>query len=130
MQGDPSITRQRIPDNKLMSTAKHYVAYSTPSAGINLGPNNLGPRDLRDLHLYPFKKAIQEANIYAVMPAYNEVNGIPLHSNKYLMKDILRNELGFKCYVFSDYEAIAMLNYFHKVTEDKAATAVAAVEAR
>jgi len=105
------------------------VAYSSPIAGINLGPNNLGPRDLRDLHLYPFKKAIQEANIYAVMPAYNEVNGIPLHSNKYLMKDILRNELGFEGYVFSDYEAIAMLNYFHKVTEDKQATAISALEA-
>ena len=129
MQGDPSITKTKIPDNKLMCTAKHYVAYSSPIAGINLGPNNLGPRDLRDLHLYPFKKVIQEANIYAVMPAYNEVNGIPLHSNTYLMKDILRKELGFKGYVFSDYEAIAMLNYFHKVTEDKAATAISALEA-
>ncbi len=129
MQGDPSITMTHIPDNKLMCTAKHYVAYSTPIAGINLGPNNLGPRDLRDLHLYPFKKVIQEANIYSVMPAYNEVNGIPMHSNKYLMKDVLRNELGFNGYVFSDYEAIAMLNYFHKVTEDKAATAISALEA-
>ncbi len=129
MQGDPSITKKRIPENKLICTAKHYVAYSTPIAGINLGPNNLGPRDLRDLHLYPFKKAIQEANIYAVMPAYNEVNGIPLHANKYLMKDILRNELGFEGYVFSDYEAIAMLNYFHKITEDKQATAISALEA-
>ncbi|NNE98367.1 MAG: glycosyl hydrolase [Pyrinomonadaceae bacterium] len=129
MQGDPLITKTKIPENKLMCTAKHFVAYSSPFAGINLGPNNLGPRDLRDLHIYPFKKAIQEANIYAIMPAYNEVNGIPLHSNMYLMKDILRGELGFKGYVFSDYEAIAMLNYFHKVTEDKAATAIAAIEA-
>ena len=129
MQGDPSITKTRIPDEKLMCTAKHFVAYSSPIAGINLGPNIVGPRDLRDLHLYPFKKAIQEANIYAVMPAYNEVNGIPLHSNKYLMKDVLRDELGFKGYVFSDYEAIAMLNYFQKVTEDKATTAIAVLNA-
>ncbi len=129
MQGDPSVTKKMLLENKLICTAKHYVAYSTPIAGINLGPNNLGPRDFRDLHLYPFKKAIKEANIYAVMPAYNEVNGIPLHSNKYLMKDILRNELGFEGYVFSDYEAIAMLNYFHKVTEDRAATAISALEA-
>ena len=129
MQGDPALTRISIPEEKLMCTAKHFVAYSTPIAGINLGPNNLGPRDLRDLHVYPFKKVIQEANIYAVMPAYNEVNGIPLHSNTYLMKDILRNELGFEGYVFSDYEAIAMLNYFHKVTKDKAATAISAIEA-
>ena len=129
MQGDPEITKNHIPDNKLMCTAKHYVAYSTPIAGINLGPNNLGPRDLRDLHLYPFKKVIEEANIYAVMPAYNEVNGIPVHSNEYLMKDILRKELGFKGYVFSDYEAIWMLEHFHKVTHDKAETAISSIQA-
>ncbi len=129
MQGDPDVTKNRIPDNKLMCTAKHFVAYSTPIAGINLGPNNLGPRDLRDLHIYPFKKVIQEANIYAVMPAYNEVNGIPLHSDEYLMKDILRNELGFKGFVFSDYEAIWMLEHFHKVTHNKAETAIQSIRA-
>ncbi|KAA5821861.1 glycosyl hydrolase [Algibacter amylolyticus] len=129
MQGDPEVTKTHIPDGKLMCTAKHYVAYSTPIAGINLGPNNIGPRELRDLHLYPFQKVIQEANIYSLMPAYNEVNGIPMHSNTYLMKDVLRNELGFTGYVFSDYEAVAMLNYFHKITEDAAATAISAIEA-
>ena len=129
MQGDPDITKSRIPDNKLMCTAKHFVAYSTPIAGINLGPNNVGPRDLRDLHIYPFKKVIQEANIYSVMPAYNEVNGIPLHSNEYLMKDVLRGELGFKGYVFSDYEAIWMLEHFHKVTHDKGETAIQTIKA-
>tara|TARA_R110002049_G_scaffold45476_5_gene132675 strand:- start:743 stop:3097 length:2355 start_codon:yes stop_codon:yes gene_type:complete len=129
MQGDPELTKTHIPEGKLMSTAKHYVAYSVPFAGINLGPNNLGPRELRDLHLYPFKKVIQEANIYSVMPAYNEVNGIPMHANTYLMKDVLRKELGFNGYVFSDYEAIAMLNYFHKVTKDAADTAIMALEA-
>ncbi|PID89209.1 MAG: glycosyl hydrolase, partial [Bacteroidia bacterium] len=78
--------------------------------------------------MYPFKQAIQEANIYAVMPAYNDVNGIPMHSNKFLMKDVLRDELGFKGYVFSDYEAIAMLNYFQKVTKDASETAIVALE--
>lgn len=129
MQGDPSLTKTHIPDNKLICTAKHFVAYSAPIAGINLGPNNLGPRDLRSLHIYPFKKAIEEANIYAVMPAYNEVNGIPLHANEYLMKDVLRKELGFKGYVFSDYEGIAMVDYFHKLTHSKAETAIRALEA-
>ena len=129
MQGDPSITQEYIPENKLMCTAKHFVAYSTPIAGINLAPNNPGSRDLRSLHLYPFKKAIEEANIYSVMPAYNEVNGIPMHANEYLMRDILRKELNFKGYVFSDYEGIAMLNYFHKTTHDKSETAINAINA-
>lgn len=129
MQGDPTITKDSIQENKLMCTAKHFAAYSTPIAGINLAPVNVGPRDLRSLHLYPFKKAIEEANIYAVMPAYNEVNGIPLHANEYLMKDILRKELGFKGYVFSDYEAIWMSEHFHKITANKAETAISAINA-
>ncbi len=129
MQGTPSTTKQHLPDKKLICTAKHFVAYSTPIAGINLGPNNIGPRDLRDLHLYPFKKAIQEANVYSIMPAYNEVNGIPMHANEYLMKDILRKEYGFKGYVFSDYEAISMLNYFHKIARNNAETAIRTIKA-
>ncbi|HYX10300.1 MAG TPA: glycoside hydrolase family 3 N-terminal domain-containing protein [Bacteroidales bacterium] len=129
MQGEPSTTKKQLSDNKLICTAKHFVAYSTPIAGINLGPNNVGPRDLRDLHLYPFKQAIQEANIYCVMPAYNEVNGIPMHANEHLMKDVLRKEYGFKGYVFSDYGAISMLNYFHKVTQNNSETAISAIKA-
>ena len=127
MQGNPSITKDSIPDNKLICTAKHFVAYSTPIAGINLGPNNVGPRDLRSLHVYPFKKVIKDANIYSVMPAYNEVNGIPMHANEYLMKDILRKELGFKGYVFSDYGGIEMLLEFHKTAHDKMEAAVQAI---
>lgn len=129
MQGDPSTTKKQLSDHKLICTAKHFVAYSTPIAGINLGPNNVGPRDLRDLHLYPFKKVIQEANIYSLMPAYNEVNGIPMHANKHLMKDVLRKEYGFKGYVFSDYEAISMLNYFHKVAHNNAEAAIRTINA-
>lgn len=129
MQGDPLLTKDRLPDNKLICTAKHFAAYSTPAAGINLAPVNVGPRDLRSLHLYPFEKAIKEANIYAVMPAYNEVNGIPLHANEYLMKDVLREEYGFQGYVFSDYEAVWMLEHFHKITANKAETAIEALNA-
>ncbi len=129
MQGDPEITEKHIPEGKLMCTAKHFTAYSTPIAGINLAPVEVGERDLRSLHLYPFEKVIKEANIYSVMPGYNEVNGIPLHSNTYLMKDILRDTYNFKGYVFSDYEAIWMLEHFHKVTASKAETAIAALKA-
>ena len=63
MQGDPSITKDSIPENKLVCTAKHFVAYSTPLAGINLGPVIVGPRDLRGLHFYPFNKVVEEANV-------------------------------------------------------------------
>jgi beta-glucosidase len=129
MQGPPEITKDHIPEGHLMCTAKHFVAYSTPIAGINLGPNEVGERDLRSLHLYPFKKAVQEANIYSVMPSYNEVDGIPLHANAGLIRDILRKEYGFNGYIFSDYGAMHMLEFFHKVSHNKQETALLALHA-
>ena len=129
MQGPPEITKDHIPDNHLMCTAKHFVAYSTPIAGINIGPNEVGERSLRDLHLYPFKKVVQEANIYSVMPSYNEVNGIPLHAHAHYIQDILRKEYGFDGYIFSDYGAIQMLEFFHKVSDNKKETALQAIKA-
>ena len=129
MQGPPEITKDYIPEDHLMCTAKHFVAYSTPIAGINLGPNEVGERSLRDLHLYPFKKVVQEANIYSVMPSYNEVNGIPLHAHKHYIREILRKEYGFNGYIFSDYGAVHMLEFFHKVSDNKKETALQAIEA-
>ena len=90
MQGDPEITKGYLPENHLISTAKHYVGYCTPIAGVNIAPVEVGPRDFRDLHLYPFEKAVRVANVYSIMPAYNEVNGIPVHASEYLLRDVLR----------------------------------------
>ncbi len=129
LQGNPEITKDYIPEGHLIGTAKHYVAYSTPTAGINIAPVEVGPRDLRNLHLYPFEKAVREANVYSVMPSYNEVNGIPVHASEYLLRDILRKEYGFKGYVFADYGAVAMLQTFHNITFNKAETAILALMA-
>jgi len=63
------------------------------------------------------------------MPSYNEVDGIPLHANRYLIRDVLRKEYGFEGYVFSDYGAVAMLEHFHKVSENKAETALLSLNA-
>ena len=129
MQGDPEITKDYIPDKHLIGTAKHFVGYCTPIAGINIAPVEVGPRDFRDLHLYPFEKAVREANVYSIMPAYNEVNGIPVHASEYLLRDILRKEFGFKGYVFADYGAVARLHHSHKLTANKAETAILALKA-
>ena len=129
MQGDPEITKDYIPDNHLIATAKHYVGYCTPTAGINIAPVEVGPRDFRDLHLYPFEKAVRDANVLSIMPAYNEVNGIPVHANAYLLRNILRKEYGFKGYVFADYGAVSMLQNTHRITSNKAETAILALKA-
>ncbi|HAZ03785.1 MAG: hypothetical protein A2W90_17840 [Bacteroidetes bacterium GWF2_42_66] len=129
MQGDPEITKNHIPDNHIICTAKHFVAYSTPVAGLNMGPCEIGPRSLRSLHLYPFEKAVKEANIYSVMPTYNEIDGIPIIAHRCLLRDVLRGEYGFEGYTISDYEAVRMLETRHKVSGNKAETALLALKA-
>jgi len=129
MQGSPEVTRTHIPENHLMCTAKHFVAYSFPQSGINIAPAMIGERDLRSLHLPPFEAAVKRANIYSLMPGYHEVDGIPVHSDRWLLTDILRKEWNFNGYVFSDYGAIDMLGYFHHVSGSKKETAKMAISA-
>ena len=127
MQGDPEVTCETIPENHLMCTAKHLVAYSVPVAGINLGPASIGERELRSSHFVPFEAAVKDANIYSVMPGYHELDGIPVHASNFLLRDVLRDEWGFNGYVFSDYEAIWMLEHFHRVSGSREETALQAV---
>jgi beta-glucosidase len=129
MQGDTAITKKEIPNNHVICTAKHFVAYSIPQSGINLAPAVIGERDLRSLHLVPFEAAVKKANIYSIMAGYHEVDGIPVHCNKWLLTGILRNEWGFKGYIISDYGAINMLEYFHRVSGNKKETALKAITA-
>lgn len=129
MQGEPSETIDKIASGKLACTAKHFIAYSVPEAGINLAPALVGERNLRELHFYPFEAVVKEANIYSVMPGYHEVDGVPVHASSWLLNDILREEWGFNGYVFSDYGAIGMLNNFHRTSHDKAESAIQAITA-
>lgn len=129
MQGDPQLTRTHIPQYKLACTAKHFIAYSVPEAGINIAPVLVGERTLRELHFYPFEAVVKDANIYSLMPGYHEVDGVPVHASRWLLTDVLRKEWGFNGYVFSDYGAIGMLDNFHKTAHNKAESAIQAITA-
>lgn len=117
MQGDPAETRYQLSFDKVMCTAKHFAGYSVPVAGINVAPASMGIRELRSEFLPPFEKAVREANVYSVMPSYNEIDGIPAHSNKFLLSQVLRGEWEFPGYVFADYSAIWRLFALHKVAD-------------
>lgn len=129
MQGDPSETLIRIGQDKVMCTAKHFAAYSIPEAGINLAPASVGERQLRSMFFPPFKDAIQKANIYSIMPAYNEIDGVPAHASHFLLQTVLRQEWGFKGYVFSDYEGLQHLYTFHRIVANAEAAACAGLSA-
>lgn len=116
-------------ENGILCTAKHFAGYSQPIAGINLAPASLGEREMRSVHLVPFRMAVEQAHIAAVMPSYNEVDGIPAHANSWLLNDVLRHEWGFQGYTFSDYGSVGHLFNFHRVAGSKEEAAKIAVEA-
>lgn len=103
----------------VISSIKHYVAHGSPEGGVNLSPVNCGERQLRELYLKTFSAVIKEGGALAVMPAYSEYDGIPVHASHFLLTDILRKELGFGGITIADYGAITMLHSFHKVANDR-----------
>ncbi|HOP98417.1 MAG TPA: glycoside hydrolase family 3 N-terminal domain-containing protein [Verrucomicrobiota bacterium] len=105
-QGDGTFKDKK----RVIATLKHFVAHGQPESGMNCAPANVSMRVLRETFLYAFKEAIQKAGAISVMASYNEVDGVPSHANRWLLRDVLRKEWGFKGFVVSDYYAIWELN--------------------
>ncbi len=83
----------KIADGHVAATLKHLAGHGESEGGQNQGPANHSMRVLRDYHLPPFKMCIDYAKPASVMPSYNEVDGIPSHANKWLIKDLLRKRV-------------------------------------
>jgi beta-glucosidase len=99
----------------VMATAKHFAVHGQPESGTNVGPALYSERTIREYWLKPFEAAVKEAHVATVMPSYNEIDGIPNHSNKHLMLDILRGEWGFIGLITSDYFGPNELRTVHHI---------------
>lgn len=108
---------------------KHFGAHGCPQGGINLASVSCGERDLLGVYMSTFEYVIKTAQPWAVMSSYDSWNGIPNSASHFLLTELLRNQWGFKGFVYSDWGAIGMLNYFHHVANDRANAAVQALEA-
>jgi beta-glucosidase len=118
----------------VLATLKHFVGHGQPESGMNCAPANVSERVLRETFLYTFKEALREAEAVTIMASYNEVDGVPSHANKWLLKDVLRKEMAFKGFIVSDYYAIWELGYRpdthgHFVAKDKKESCALAVNA-
>jgi beta-glucosidase len=98
-----------IDEDHVAATLKHFVGHGEPEGGQNQGPANYSLRVLRDYHMSPFKMCIDRVKPLALMPSYNEIDGLPSHANKWLIKDLLRNEWGYEGMIVADYYAIDQL---------------------
>ncbi|MBZ4646874.1 MAG: beta-glucosidase [Petroclostridium sp.] len=113
----------------IMATGKHFVGYGNSEGGMNWAPAHIPKRELHEVFLLPFEAAVKEAKLASIMPAYHEMDGVPCHSSKELLTEILKNHWGFDGLVVSDYFAINMLYDYHRLKKDKALAAKTALEA-
>ena len=104
----------------VITAVKHFLGYGAPEGGFNWGWSSMGPRHVRDVIAAPFRAVINEAGAGAVMPSYNEIDGLPLHGSPELLRDLLRDELGFTGVTVADYFGVSSLRDFHHVAIDEA----------
>ena len=116
-------------EGHVIACAKHLIAGGEPFGGLNAAPMDLSERQLREIYLPPFIAAVEDAHVGTVMAAHNEVNGIPCHGNSWLLKDLLRDELGFDGFVVSDWMDIERLYAMHHWAPDSTEAFVRSVEA-
>ena len=103
--------------NNVIACAKHMIAGAEPLNGLNISPMDVSERTLYEIHLPPYKKAI-DAGVYSIMAAHNELNGVPSHMHKGLMTDLFRNEWGFDGFYVSDWYDIKRIWMYHKVARN------------
>ena len=103
------------------ATGKHFVGYGASEGGMNWAPAHLGPRELRDVYVFPFEAAIRLAGLASIMNAYHELDGCTsAAARRRAPSDLLRGELGFDGAVVADYFTVDTLHAYHRFATGKA----------
>jgi beta-glucosidase len=120
---------RKLKEGQVFATLKHMTGHGQPEAGTNIAPAQISERTLREMFFPPFEQVVKRTAIDAVMASYNEIDGIPSHSSKWLLGDVLRGEWGYEGAVVSDYYAIEQMVQIHKIAPDIPAAAKMALAA-
>lgn len=107
----------KITPSGVIACAKHLIAGAEPINGSNAAPMDVSERTLREVHLPPYKAVIEQANVYTIMAAHNELNAEPCHASGWLMNDIMRDEYKFNGFFVSDWLDVYRIHSLHRVTE-------------
>lgn len=119
-------------DHQVAATGKHFAAYSNNKGareGMARVDPQMSPREVENIHVYPFKRVIREAGMLGVMSSYNDYDGIPIQGSYYWLTTRLRGEMGFRGYVVSDSDAVEYLYTKHGTAEDMKEAVRQSVEA-
>lgn len=92
----------------IMASSKHFVADGGTYNGIDRGNAKMDEEELRNIHLFPYVGAIEE-NVGTIMASFSSWNGDKMHAHDYLLTEVLRDEMGFKGFVISDWDALELM---------------------
>lgn len=129
INGLQGVGDERFDENHIIATAKHFAAYPENRTGINGAYADVSLRNMYELHLPPFMAAVKEAKVSSIMPAHQDLNGVPCHMNVWLLKDLLRDEWGFDGFLVSDNNDISRLQDMHKIAQNRTEAAIYGLKA-
>jgi beta-glucosidase len=109
---------ERLAEGKVFATLKHMTGHGQPESGNNVAPAQIAERELRENFFPPFRAVVERCSVGAVMPSYNEIDGVPSHANAWLLGTVLRGEWGFDGIIASDYGGVHELATLHHVAHD------------
>lgn len=101
------------------ATLKHFAGYAASRAGRNHAPVSVGMRELEDVILPPFERAVREGDARSVMNSYADFDGEAPAASRRLLTEILRDRWGFTGTVVSDYWAVSFLETMHRIAESQ-----------
>jgi beta-glucosidase len=113
--------------DRVIATAKHWVAYGAAEAGRDYNTTDVSERALRETYFPPFHAAV-DAGVGTLMSAFNDVDGTPATANPFTLTKVLRGEWGFDGLVVSDYTSVMELLH-HRLAADEAEAAQKALTA-
>src|SRR3546814_3586331 len=92
---------ERLAEGKVFATLKHMTGHGQPQGGNNVAPAPISERELRENFFPPFREVVRRTSVGAVMPSYNEIDGVPSHAHRWLLGDVLRGDWGYDGLVVS-----------------------------
>ena len=108
----------------ILACAKHYIGYGGAEGGRDYNTAEITDHTLRNIYLPPFRAAVQ-AGVGSVMSAFEDLNGEPASGSRYLLTDLLKEELGFNGFVISDWASVAELIHHRVAANEREAAQIA-----
>ena len=100
-------------ESKVIATAKHFIGDGGTLRGVDQGDTIMSLQELLDEHGQGYYEAL-DAEVQTVMATFNSWNGVKIHGHKFLLTDVLKNQMGFDGFVVSDWMDVGRLHTFHR----------------